>query len=199
VKLLDQIVAEIEDAGSDHLPTFGGRYEGGYAIQQHPEELARLVCLLNAYGPFVSSLEIGIASGGTTRFLREQVAILQSAVIDDGRHHRFTEWLANRAAIDHPVVEFIGDSHSLEAAAWLAVLDRRFDLVGIDGDHSAEGVRADWELVLPYLQPGAVVWFHDVFCAHCPGVVDHWQQLRRQYPVLLETNVLGIGVLASHF
>lgn len=192
--LLTDLVDRVHAAGSDHLPTFGGSFEGGYGIQQVPEELARLTCLLAAYAPFRDSLEIGIAAGGTTRFLREHVDIARTTVIDDGRHPRFPTWSLNRHHV--PVLsEFIGDSHSRGARDFLTGLGRAFDLVAIDGDHSPAGVRADWRLVQPFLAPGALVWFHDVTCVHCPGVIALWRELRDFYPVLLETDVLGIGVL----
>lgn len=36
-----------------------------------------------------------------------------------------------------------------------------FDLLFIDGDHSYEGVKADWEAYKCFLKPGSVVVFHD--------------------------------------
>ncbi len=38
---------------------------------------------------------------------------------------------------------------------------RPIDLIFIDGDHSYEGVRADWDLFSPFLTPSGVVVFHD--------------------------------------
>jgi predicted O-methyltransferase YrrM len=35
------------------------------------------------------------------------------------------------------------------------------DLVFVDGDHSEEACRADWELFSPHVTPGGVVAFHD--------------------------------------
>lgn len=39
--------------------------------------------------------------------------------------------------------------------------DRAIDLMFIDGDHSYDGVKRDWELFLPYVKPFGVVVFHD--------------------------------------
>ncbi len=191
-RLLDWMTRRIEFAGSDNLEVFGGLYEGGYHIQQAPEELARFTLLLAALGPFESSLEIGIASGGTTRFLREHVEIRSTVTIDDGLHPKSVIWQReNRHAVAN-VTEFRGNSHSTNARQFLLSLNRTFDLVLIDGDHSAEGVRADWTLVQPFLRRNAVVWFHDIIA--CPGVRDLWQELRARFPVILETQQLGSGV-----
>lgn len=43
------------------------------------------------------------------------------------------------------------------AAGW----DEEVDLVFIDGDHSEEGCRTDWELWHPHVAAGGVVLFHD--------------------------------------
>ena len=43
------------------------------------------------------------------------------------------------------------------AANW----SRPVDLVFVDGDHSVEGCRLDWELWSPHVAPGGAVVFHD--------------------------------------
>lgn len=47
---------------------------------------------------------------------------------------------------------------------------RPIDLIFIDGDHSYEGVKQDFELCAPYLSPNALVLFHDSAWEHYP---DH--------------------------
>ena len=42
------------------------------------------------------------------------------------------------------------------------------DLLFIDGDHSYEGVKADWDAYNRFLKPGAIVVFHD--CGWAEGV-----------------------------
>ena len=191
--LIDAVATAVSNAGSDDLGVFGGTWRGGYWIQQHPAELAKLVCLLATHGPYKSSLEIGIAAGGTTRFIRDMMTIEKTAVIDDGNHPRFAVWQSENRQHVANLSEFIGDSHSPEAAEFVASIGEKFDLVAIDGDHSASGVRADWELVKPHLADGAIVWFHDTRII--PEVREFWGELRLQYRVMLETDVLGIGVL----
>jgi predicted O-methyltransferase YrrM len=43
------------------------------------------------------------------------------------------------------------------------------DLVFIDGDHSPEGCREDWELWHPHVSPGGAVSFHDARAGHSGG------------------------------
>ena len=40
--------------------------------------------------------------------------------------------------------------------------DGTVDLLHIDGDHSAEGVKRDYEAWLPKMAPGSVIMFHDI-------------------------------------
>lgn len=192
-RLLQLVTEQVERAGSEDVGYFGGLYEGGYQIQQRPAEFARLVCLLAGHSPFASYLEIGTAAGGTTRFLTEWLRIDRTAVIDDGNHRKYPVWAAQNRRFVPDLVEHIGDSHAPAARAWLQETGRVFDLVGIDGDHSYAGVRADWELVEPFLAPRAIVWFHDIRA--CEGVARCWDELRRRHTVLLETDEFGIGVL----
>jgi predicted O-methyltransferase YrrM len=191
--LLPEVTEAIHRAGSDHIPTFGGTHEGGYCIQQVPEELAQLICLCAAFGPFASSLEIGTAAGGTTRIMRDYVAIGSTVVIDDGRHPKFPVWQNDNRQHIGNLSEFIGDSHSDAANDFLVQLNRKYDLVGIDGDHSEAGVRMDWNMVRPFLQSGAIVWFHDI--RRWDGVAALWEELKASHTVLLETDVLGIGAI----
>ena len=43
------------------------------------------------------------------------------------------------------------------AAGWVAPVD----LVFVDGDHSEQACRLDWELWHPFVEPGGVIAFHD--------------------------------------
>ncbi len=45
-------------------------------------------------------------------------------------------------------------------------------LIFIDGDHSYEGVKTDFELCAPFLSPNALVLFHDSACEHYPNHVS---------------------------
>jgi hypothetical protein len=192
-----QLVSLICEAGSDDLRVFGGRWKGGYLVQQIPEELADLILLLRRFEPFAHTLEIGIAAGGTTRLIREQVRMGRTVVIDNGKHWNFPAWQTNKLGIDR-LDEFIGNSHSAAAREFLAGLACQFDYAAIDGDHSYKGVLSDWQLVRPYLADGAIVWFHDINLANPEfGVQKLWREtLAKDHEVLLETEGrCGIGVI----
>lgn len=193
----------IENAGSDHLPTFGGKFEGGYHIQQNPREFAELLTLLKGRA-IQSYLQIGSAAGGAERLLCEVVGIRELTIIDDGAHPKFPVWRdTNKPALvarGVHVAEYVGNSHESGAREFLMEGGKTFDLIGIDGDHTTIGVRMDWDLIQPYAKPGTIVWFHDLSDRFLEegmrGPKDLWDVVTKQHKILLETyHHCGIGML----
>lgn len=160
-------------------------------------------------------LEIGTFGGGTL-FLFARVAAPEATLITvdaDGGPGAGLGRLAPRALICRAtagprqrVVPLLRtDSHQLEtlAAVRLSLENRPLDFLFVDGDHSADGVRADVALYLPLLRPGGIAAFHDIVDGPTEavgGVPAAWRELRtlhsaHEYVDSWRQGGLGIGVL----
>ena len=76
---------------------------------------------------------------------------------------------------------------------------RSIDFLFIDGNHTYNGVKMDFEIYSKLVRPGGIIAFHDIGENEEGGVYNLWQELKAKYKhkeFLLETNKeKGIGVL----
>ena len=99
------------------------------------------------------------------------------------------------------------DSHRKSTQEMLSDLlkSKQLDFLFIDGDHSYEGAKADFDLYKPFVRPGGIVVFHDILPrAEFPNIEVYrlWDELKTQYPyqeIIAQegefSNFIGIGVI----
>lgn len=164
VPTADEIKQFILDAGSDHLPTFGGTYEGGIHLQQCPDEISPcLVELLKYKDEIKNYLEIGSAAGGSAFIFKHFFPLEKIVLIDDNKHGKH----ALRAGVlkDIDRQELVGRSGDEAVVDAVTKMETLFDLIVIDSDHDYMNVRVEVALYLPFLRPGGFLFLHDTVYA----------------------------------
>lgn len=102
------------------------------------------------------------------------------------------------------------DSHSAETVELVAdILSHApIDFLFIDGDHTYDGVKRDFELYLPLVAKGGMVALHDIHPRPEEPRIEvwrFWQELRAQYPAATEWiddspqgRPIGIGLIRKN-
>jgi cephalosporin hydroxylase len=162
---------------------------------QHWTELVNLVHLVRQLRPTIV-MEIGMDRGGTMA-LWAQIASADAQLvgldikISDGVERLIRSQMKSGQRLS--LVE--ADSHAASTK------QRVFDLIGgdkldflfIDGDHTYEGAKLDFETFNPLLRPGGLVGFHDIIPdysvrfgtqtrCNAGGVHRLWRELNCRFP-----------------
>lgn len=135
--------------------------------QQHPSEIQSLVILLKKLQPH-HVIEIGTLRGGTAATWHE----LNTGLVI-GIDQTDNCWLTKRLPRFRTAW---GSSHEGFTRAQVSLLlgDELADFLFIDGDHSYNGVRADWNDYKGMVRSGGVVVFHDINAD--PGFFESWEE-----------------------
>ena len=135
---------------------------------QRTWELMRLVSLYFDLQP-LRVLEIGTEIGGTLwHWLQNAAAGTDVVSVDDMASlpaepkerlpGMWQSWCPDGVRLE----KITGNSRDPETIAIVAALLPQVDFLFIDGDHTYEGVRADWMNYGPLVRPGGLIAFHDL-------------------------------------
>ncbi len=177
----EEMVRIIEQSGSGHAEFFGyPEIEGGLFLQQDPEEFAQFVRFMaTKVSAAKLTMDIGIASGGQTKFLRDYFSAEKTIVVDLGEHPLFPHWERIKKSVNSDIIlEVIGDSHADSTREKLLPYAGQVDFAFVDGDHSYKGLRQDIFLTKELLRENGYMALHDT------GAVD---DCRRVYDDLLRS------------
>jgi predicted O-methyltransferase YrrM len=185
---VEEIERFVEEAGSDDLPTFGGKHVGGIYIQQVPDEIAPAIHAMLMRGESLRSfLEIGSAAGGTAYLIHHYFRPETIVLIDTNQHSR----TVNRPQVlsGIPYKELIGRS---DADAIIAQAGEfgPYDLIHIDGDHLYPAVRRDVDAYLPFLSDGGFLMLHD-------SALPEWGVARVTEELKASAKTLGLEFLGD--
>jgi cephalosporin hydroxylase len=160
---------------------------------QVKSELVPLLEILQERRPR-TIVEIGTASGGTL-FLLTRVAAPDALLVSidlpraafGGGYARWRGRLYEAFARERQRIVLVrADSHTPETAERLQSLlgERAIDFLFIDGDHTYDGARKDFETYRRFVAVDGLVAFHDIVPGSAElvgGVPTLWQELRGRY------------------
>ncbi|KUK16874.1 class I SAM-dependent methyltransferase [Thermococcus sibiricus] len=185
------------------------RFHGLIRPMQIREEIIELLKILSKRKPKVV-LEIGTANGGTL-FLFTRVASKDATLISvdlpGGRFGGgYPDWkVPLYKAFALPTQEFHlirADSHNPETLEAIKEIlnGMKVDFLFIDGDHTYEGVKADFEMYSPLVRKGGIIAFHDIVPGpeeNVGGVPRFWEEIRKKYKyreIVKSWNQGGYGI-----
>ena len=149
---------------------------------QNPKELLLLLKMLDKIKPKVI-VEIGVDQGYLLTTWRKAFDPQLLIGVELGNSTKIAELGSLRDA-----TFIFGDSHHLYTKTRLQELlaDRKIDLLFIDGDHTYEGVKQDFEMYAPLVREGGAIVLHDIKLTgkKWEGLVEvnrFWKELKLNY------------------
>jgi len=175
-------------------------------------EIAKLLELVARLKP-KTVLEIGTAGGGTL-FLFTRVADPEATIISidlpggpfGGGYPRWKIPLYKSFSREGQKIYLIRrsshDPKTLEEVKRI-LSGERVDFLFIDGDHTYEGVKKDFEMYSPLVKKGGIIAFHDLVPGpfeNVGGVPKFWNEIKRNFAYMeivkdWKQNGCGIGVI----
>ena len=159
---------------------------GLHTAQRH-WELMQLVAYYQSLEPHYI-LEIGTEAGGTLfHWIRHAASPAMVVNVDDFKAltdwgqktlpDAWQQWCQDGVALR----TVVGNSRDPEVIKQVTELLPRVDFLFIDGDHTYEGVEADWLNYGPLVRRGGIVAFHDLitpdFGPHVK-ICELWKEIR---------------------
>ena len=160
----------IESLGSDSQLVFGGTFEGGYHIQQIPDEITPCINdIINSKVKIENFLDIGSAAGGSTFLFNEVFNLKHIVIIDDNQHPKHVHRARVIKTIKKELIrkmgsitEVIGNSHDEEVVKAIRQLKRKYDVILLDAGHDYDDILMDEKNYGGLLNSGGFLIVHDV-------------------------------------
>jgi len=159
-------------------------------IYQTPNQIAKALVYLSEF-EINSYCEIGVFQGGNFLFVSEYLRRFNPeirCVGIDPTHY-----------LNEEIKEIIKDEWFMTFKPITSdkIIGKEFDLVFIDGEHTGEWVKRDYENVGQYAK---ICMIHDIQEATCPDIGEFWKTIKGKKPVtFLDCTTAnpsqGIGVI----
>lgn len=212
-KNLDSLINKLNSFNSsnpDEIFDFSWNFYGGlirpYQIKEEFIELLRVFKDLNPK----YFMEIGTARGGTLfcfcKLAKEDSTVISIDLPGGSFGGGYPEWkipLYKAFTKKNQTIHLIrGNSHDLETLERVKqVLDgNKLDFLFIDGDHTYEGVKKDFEMYGSLVREGGIIAFHDIVIhKFSPNVrvFNFWNEIKRNFEhreIVRDYNQIDCGI-----
>lgn len=153
-----------------HYLLGGTAQDGG--LEQNEQELAMLVDFIQKKG-VKTYLEIGIAKGDLMRYVESLGVTVAGITLDRMETHKGLRVKYGKSQ-DAEIIEFMREGIKERGGT--------IGMIFVDGDHSYEAVKADYE---NYKGMCRYMAFHDILgLRDCEGVAKLWVELKEKHKTL---------------
>ena len=136
-------------------------------------------------------VEIGIKEGGNLKILSTHLDEKGLCIGIDPRQE--IPWKMDDALCTMHHIK--GSSHSKSTVEELKKIlkKRKIDVLFIDGDHSTEGMLADYNDYAPFVKKGGIIAVHDIY--YLKEVTEAWNQIdnKNRFESPKDPSNIGIG------
>lgn len=181
---------------------FGGSGYFRVKTMQIPQEITALAKAVSDLKP-KTILEIGTSRAGTL-LIWASIASERVITCDIQEMHVQEEFLKSLKPLNSncEITPLSGNSHSsaFKQKVIETLAGNPVDFLFIDGDHTAEGVTADFNDYKDLVRPGGIIAFHDIVESQpleTNQVYDLWKHLRKEHNVeefVADKNQRGFGI-----
>jgi cephalosporin hydroxylase len=174
---LEKVLIPKLGLNNEHLEEFPEelyQYTGkGLLLWQYPNQLSKFLIFLSNHASINSFLEIGVRYGGNMLLIKNYLETVHEKKIItlgiDPRENKKLRKLSSKFNFEYLKCRSTSDFFK-------SILSKRkFDLVFIDGDHSYEICKHDFNLVKDISK---YIVFHDIVNDVCPGVIKVWNEVK---------------------
>lgn len=200
--ILNSTIDELSDIISNDIGSCSNEYFGTkkynvLGVQQNPKEYSNFLKWLSNQN-INSYLEIGVGNGMSfflnTYFIRRNIkcdAVDNTSYYNDAQKQNISN-----------IVKYINDNcnkistfYDMSSSQFFNNNTNKYDCIFIDGDHSYNGIKNDFENAKKYINDKGFIILHDIVSSSCPGVVKLWNEIKTEKCIeFIYSTTCGIGI-----
>lgn len=144
LKVANTTFTHLTDAEKRKLFELSSKLQSGYAVE---------------IGSFIGASACFISAGLGVESKLLCVDTWENDAMSEGKRNTQDEFDHNTQYFQEKIIKIQG--YSTEVKEEVLAITNKLDLLFIDGDHSYEGCKADWDLYIDMVKSGGCVIFHD--------------------------------------